>query len=82
MVAHPLASRDAPCPGAVTAPDGTTHPVRDDGTIRCPDAVAVRLREAWADRYDWYDPAPTESCDAVKQDGEVCGRERPCPYHD
>lgn len=22
------------------------------------------------------------SCQVVKQDGEVCGRERPCPYHD
>lgn len=23
-----------------------------------------------------------ETCDAVKSDGEVCGRELPCPYHD
>ncbi|AFH22616.1 hypothetical protein OSG_eHP31_00020 [environmental Halophage eHP-31] len=22
-----------------------------------------------------------ETCDAVKADGEVCGRELPCPYH-
>lgn len=22
------------------------------------------------------------ACEEVKQDGEVCGRERPCPYHD
>lgn len=24
----------------------------------------------------------TETCEEVKSDGEVCGRERPCPYHD
>lgn len=23
-----------------------------------------------------------ETCDVVKSDGEVCGRERPCRYHD
>jgi len=23
-----------------------------------------------------------ETCDVVKGDGDVCGRERPCPYHD
>lgn len=23
-----------------------------------------------------------DTCDTVKSDGEVCGRERPCPYHD
>jgi len=23
-----------------------------------------------------------ETCDVVKGDGEVCGRERPCRYHD
>lgn len=22
------------------------------------------------------------TCEAKKTDGEVCGRERPCPYHD
>jgi len=23
-----------------------------------------------------------EVCETVKSDGEVCGREKPCPYHD
>lgn len=23
-----------------------------------------------------------ETCEEVKSDGEVCGREKPCPYHD
>jgi len=22
------------------------------------------------------------TCDVVKQDGDICGRDRPCPYHD
>ncbi len=22
-----------------------------------------------------------ETCEEVKSDGEVCGREKPCPYH-
>jgi len=25
---------------------------------------------------------PTGTCDVVKGDGDVCGRDRPCPYHD
>lgn len=29
-------------------------------------------------RVDSDDP---ETCDVVKQDGEVCGRTLPCPYH-
>lgn len=24
----------------------------------------------------------SDTCEAVKNDGEVCGRDRPCPYHD
>lgn len=27
------------------------------------------------------DGEDTETCDVVKSDGEVCGRELPCPYH-
>jgi hypothetical protein len=23
----------------------------------------------------------SDTCDAVKNDGDVCGRELPCPYH-
>jgi len=81
-VDHPLVGRAAPTPAAVTGPDGATYPVRD-GTIECPGDVADALRTAWADRYDWYDAAPTvETCTVEKADGEVCGRERPCRYHD
>lgn len=43
----------------------------------------------WLDRYARAhdcDPedllvADTATCDTLKQDGEVCGREKPCPYH-
>jgi len=24
----------------------------------------------------------TDTCDTIKSDGDVCGRDRPCPYHD
>jgi hypothetical protein len=48
---HPLADRDAPTPAAVTAPDGQTYPVADDGTVDVPDAVADALRATWAERW-------------------------------
>jgi len=43
--------------------------------------------ERWLDRYaDSYGVDPADlvvggTCDTVKADGEVCGRELPCPYH-
>jgi len=70
-VTHPLADRDAPAPAAVSAPDGRTYPVADDGTIECPDGVAAELAAALAERYgtareedgppdaDGGEPAPT-----------------------
>jgi len=30
----------------------------------------------------WVETEESETCDVVKQDGEVCGRDRPCQYHD
>lgn len=76
---HPLAEHEtATPPGAVTL--GTeTYAVAPDGTIDCPADVVDDLRAHYADRYDWYDAVAT--CDAIKSDGEVCGRELPCPYH-
>jgi len=29
-----------------------------------------------------YEDSDAETCDVVKQDGDVCGRDRPCQYHD
>jgi|APHM01.1.fsa_nt_gi hypothetical protein len=81
-VTHPLADDDrgGRPPAAVTGPDGRDYAVADDGTIECPADVAAALRDAWADRYEGW--SPTDTCEAVKDDGEVCGRERPCRYHD
>jgi hypothetical protein len=28
------------------------------------------------------DDTEPDTCEVVKTDGEVCGRDRPCPYHD
>jgi hypothetical protein len=51
-VTHPLADRDVPTPAAVTAPDGRTYAVADDGAVECPDDVAAELAAALAERYD------------------------------
>jgi hypothetical protein len=54
------------------AGDGHARPIGDshvDGeTDRCPDCAGGS-----------DDPA---TCDAVKSDGDICGRSRPCRYHD
>lgn len=31
--------------------------------------------------YEDADEEEAETCDEEKEDGEVCGRELPCPYH-
>lgn len=89
QVEHPLAARDAPCPAAVTGPDGQSYPVVD-GVIDCPDSVAAELADALARAYgeppddlvyEEDGPDDDDRCQTVKQDGEVCGREKPCPYH-
>lgn len=80
-VHHPNTVRDT-----VDDPDdrvtlrGETYAVAADGTVDVPERAA---RE-WADRYGLGLDAirVTETCEVVKSDGEVCGRERPCPYHD
>jgi hypothetical protein len=46
-----------------------TRPIADS-SVESLDSVA------WCD-----DCGPTETCEVVKNDGEVCGRELPCPYH-
>jgi hypothetical protein len=57
---------------------------------RCPRAHATgdRIREVEStDGLDACsacvdDADPSGTCDVVKSDGEVCGRDRPCSYHD
>jgi len=85
-LAHPLVDRDAPCPAGITGPDGRQYSVRDDGTVSVPDDVVSALVQSWAAHYG-VDPEaclvdPSGTCEVVKSDGDVCGRERPCPYHD
>jgi len=93
QVQHPQADRDCPLPAAVTCPDGETRHPDSDGWVTAPDDVARALADAWAAHYgadadallgaDDADAGggPADTCDAVKLDGEVCGRDLPCPYH-
>jgi len=81
-VKHPHADRDA-SPAAVTV--GTdTYPVDDDGVIECPAAAessaAARLARVYGCDSDAL--RVSETCEVVKDDGDVCGRDRPCQYHD
>jgi len=64
------ATRDCP---ELQAADGSARPVADE-TVALLDAVAW-CPECASDR-------ATETCAVEKADGEICGRERPCPYHD
>jgi hypothetical protein len=68
-------------PGKVTV-GGVNHEVDDDGTVELPTAAHVR-ELAGAYGLDSEDLAvdQSETCEVVKQDDEVCGRELPCPYH-
>jgi hypothetical protein len=74
----------ASCP---TLPEAGVRPLgeasvdaRADEVDWCPtcDAREATFREVDADD----DAEPTGTCDVVKNDGEVCGRDRPCQYHD
>lgn len=63
--------------------DGDLYEVTDDDTLDVPE----RRGEKLAARYGLdlaairVEETPA-TCEVVKSDGEVCGRERPCRYHD
>lgn len=82
QITHPRAG-DAPVPSVATV-DGTDYRI-EDGTVSAPETDARALADAWADRFgtdaEALLEADAETCDVVKNDGEVCGRELPCPYH-
>jgi hypothetical protein len=81
QVTHPRAG-DAPLPSVATVA-GTDYRI-EDGVVDAPETAAQALADAWAERFD-ADPDDlivAETCDAVKADGEVCGRPKPCRYHD
>jgi len=80
---HPRTlGRDDPAQFAVDL-GGDRVTLDADGCFETDDRGAV---ERLADAHDCdvadlrVDTADT--CDTVKSDGEVCGRDRPCPYHD
>lgn len=80
-IKHPNAVRDTDddVDDAVTL-GGETVDVGEDGTLEVSEAQADTL----ARRYDVSTDAlrvGVETCEVVKSDGEVCGRELPCPYH-
>jgi len=78
-VVHPVALADDGVSDDYVDVGGELVPVEDDDTFEAPDAWV----EAFADRYgvDVATIAQEQTCDVVKHDGEVCGRELPCPYH-
>jgi hypothetical protein len=78
---HPYTVRDTTPPSVVTV-DGDDYRV-EDGTLSVPDTIGEQLLTAWGARFDIDTETlrVTETCDVVKNDGEVCGRGLPCPYH-
>jgi hypothetical protein len=57
-----------------------------DGTFTAPEGVARAIADAHGVdvsemRVGGDSDATSGTCDAIKSDGEVCGRELPCPYH-
>jgi len=80
-VSHPDADNDA-SPAAVTV-GVTTYTVDGDGIVDCPAGDADEIARRLADVHDCDadDLLVADTCDAVKTDGDVCGRELPCPYH-
>lgn len=79
-VRHPRSLEDvAGQPAAAVTVRGTNYAV-EDGQVTLPDDRDVRaLADAHGVPVD--DLRLTETCEVVKSDGEVCGRDKPCPYH-
>jgi hypothetical protein len=83
---HPRALDDVPGHPPRTVPSaavGERVTVDDAGEFEVAEASDARdLADAYGVDLDRLvvDDGP-ETCDTVKSDGEVCGRELPCPYH-
>lgn len=92
QVQHPRATDADPrdLPSAVSIPGHGNVAVDADGYLADLDAgVADRAMRALGDAYEVnysddgdvvLDGGP-RTCDVVKSDDDVCGRELPCPYH-
>jgi hypothetical protein len=88
-IKHPRAGDGPGVPPARVDVNGESRVVDDDGTFEADGEAWLRR---FAARHD-VDPGdilvedgpPPDNeagtCDAVKSDGEVCGRDLPCPYH-
>jgi hypothetical protein len=66
-------------PARVTV-NGESYAV-EDGRVDLPTDADVRALAA-AYGLTPTDLSDTKTCEVVKSDGDVCGRERPCAYHD
>lgn len=83
---HPRARDDVPGDPPRTIPSdavGERVTVDDAGEFTIDDAADARsLADAYGVTVADLVIADTETCDAIKSDGDVCGRELPCRYHD
>ena len=86
-VDHP-AARNGGGPAAYTY-GSETYPIRD-GAVQCPSELEGDIADALAERFDvdaasltgdTEAEAEPDTCQTVKSDNEVCGRELPCAYH-
>lgn len=78
---HPRADDGHP-PAQIHVSRGHKAAVADDGTFEAPAPVAEAIaRDHGVDVSEMAVGDDTETCDVVKQDGDVCGRDLPCPYH-
>lgn len=82
---HPRVDPDADgAPGFSVSLAGETIPLDADGTFETDaDAAVEGLAKAYGTTADAIRvDEPPGTCDVVKSDGDVCGRSRPCHYHD
>jgi hypothetical protein len=79
---HPRADPDTPA--AWTADLGGEKVAVDmDGVFTAESDAAVRqLAVAYDTTPEALRVDASGTCDVVKADGDVCGRDLPCPYHD
>jgi len=82
---HPRALDDVDGHPPRTVPSaavGERVTVDDAGEFEVAEASDARdLADAYGVDLDRLVVDDAETCDTVKSDGEVCGRELPCPYH-
>lgn len=80
---HPRAddSVGGPPPSAVHVSRGETVAVDADGTFEAPERIGRAIAQRYGETAASIRVEGTPTCDAIKSDGEVCGRDLPCRYH-